>query len=119
MATYIDHIMEAIQQCNDAEVKIPSNEDLIKLLQNNLDLKAILTKHLETIEKTNNLATKIKGLHINTISGTPQYPLIMSYRDALLSNTRNAPPSMPNTPGSMSAEQTKHQSMPNHGQNPD
>ena len=98
-ATYVDRITEAIRRGNDTGANGPASGDMVKTLQNNSNLlETISAKLLETTEKTNELAAKIEELHNNTISGTPRGSLTTSYRDALLSNARHAPPSTPNTP---------------------
>ena len=47
---------------------------------------------------TNELATRIEKLQNSTTQGSSQGPLTLSYRDALLSNIRGTPSSVPNTP---------------------
>ena len=61
-AAYVNRITEAIRQSSDARANGPPSEDMIEALQSNSDLlKAISTKHLETIERTNELAAKNRG----------------------------------------------------------
>ena len=99
-AVYADRIMEKIDQHTTSSTRTPHNEEMLKLLQNNSDLlNAISTKHLETIEKTSALVEKFEKLqeNVNTQTNTLGLPPT-SFRDALIGNTRRAPPPTPNTP---------------------
>ena len=99
IATYVEQITKGISQ-NISNTEGPHNETTAKILQNNSDfLKAISTKHLETIERTNALAEKIEKLQENTAAQTStQGPTPISFRDALMGNTRGVSSSTPNTP---------------------
>ena len=100
VAVYADRITEKIEQHITSSTGPPRNEEMLKLLQTNSDLlKAISTKHLETIEKTSALAEKFEKLqeNVNTQINTQGQPPA-SFRDALMGNIRGAPSHTPNTP---------------------
>ena len=98
-ATYIKQITEAITKSDGIKVANPPDEDILRLLRDNTELlRTISAEHQEAIEKTNDMAAKIEGLQTKVTQVSSQGPLTLSYRDALLSNARSVPPSIPSTP---------------------